>query len=109
MTPFERARAELKALGVTLKQAPGEYHVGFSNGLIDIRYDAEDLDRAVAEGKLMAKHWVKNATPPPLGPMGAGSGRKAKMYRHNRKVAARQQKNKEGKIEAEITGNVKRR
>lgn len=92
MTPFNGVREELRTLGITIEAVPGEYLVRHAGSKLPPRR-ALDLHDALTLGRLMAK------TPPappeaPLGPIGSprAASRKAKMYRHNRKLSARRAK-----------------
>jgi hypothetical protein len=87
-TPFQTAFDELKALGLTLVQEPGQYRVNFRNGKAATEYATDDLQDAITQGREMAEQ----GPPPtelPLGPTGPRSTRRGFMYRHNRKLAAR--------------------
>jgi hypothetical protein len=54
-TPFELATAELRKLGITLRQLPGEFSVNFRDGNDATARTAETLDEAVALGLDMAR------------------------------------------------------
>ena len=53
-TPFELATAELRKLGITLRQLPGEFSVNFRAGSDATTRTAETLDEALALGQAMA-------------------------------------------------------
>jgi hypothetical protein len=93
-TPFERARVELRRLGVELISAPGSYrfrYVGQDAAAPYLVEEVDDLAQAIEIGRELAKH-APPAPPAPLGPMGHGPSRRGAMIRHNRKIAARRQK-----------------
>lgn len=90
MTPFQTAREELRKIGIVLTQAPAEYRVNYVRGRPHTEYTTDDLHEAVIRAERMAALIPREEEP--LGPMGSGSTRKTKMYRHNRKVAARRRK-----------------
>ena len=52
---FEIAKAELRKLGITLTQRPGEYQVNLTGGPDENALTAETLDEAVQLGIDMAK------------------------------------------------------
>jgi hypothetical protein len=54
-TPFELATDELRKLGVTLRQLPGEFSVNFRDGNDATARTAETLEDAVELGRDMAK------------------------------------------------------
>jgi hypothetical protein len=89
-TSFQEAADRLRALGVTLGIAPGEFIVNFRNGAPVTEYRTDDLADALEHGFQMGE---AKAEPPPLGPMGKGQiSKRARMYRHNRGIAARRRK-----------------
>jgi len=90
-TPFQTASDELKALGLLLERAPGQYRVNFRNGTAATEYTTDDLHAAVMRGREMAAH-PPAPSEPPLGPTGRRFSRRGFMYRHNRKIAARRHK-----------------
>jgi hypothetical protein len=53
-SPFDLATAELRKLGIALRQLPGEYSVNFINGSESTAHIAENLDDALALGRAMA-------------------------------------------------------
>jgi len=87
-TRFQIACEKLKALGLELQQAPGHYLVNFRNGTTATEYQTEDLEDALQRGCEMAAQ-TPPAREPPLGPTGPRSKRRAFMYSHNKRVAAR--------------------
>lgn len=87
---FNAARDELKALGIVLSQAPGEYRVSFADAPAS-GYATENLDDALKHGRRMAET-PPDPRPLPLGPTGPRSTRRGEMYKHNRKLAARRQR-----------------
>jgi hypothetical protein len=68
-SPFQIASDELAELGLTLKQAPGEYRVNFHAGSPATEYTTDDLADAVQHGRQMAAT-APPPSPPPLGPTG---------------------------------------
>ena len=84
---FENARAELRQLGVTLEILPGEYRVSLAGVGEASAYYTDDLDDATRAGRAMAAN--KPQLLPPLGPTGRKNTRRAMMYRHNARLAAR--------------------
>ena len=54
-TPFELATVELRKLGITLRQLPGEYRVNLLGGPDANALSAETLEEAVELGRNMAK------------------------------------------------------
>jgi hypothetical protein len=87
-TPFQKACDELKAIGLILQQAPGQYRVNYRKGSDATEYTTDDLQAAVIRGREMAAQ-PPAPREPPLGPTGPRSRRRAFMYRHNIKLAAR--------------------
>ena len=90
-TAFQTALDELKALGLVLQKAPGQYRVNFRNGTEATEYLTDDLESALAKGREMAAQ-PPPPPAPPLGPTGPRSSRRGVMYRHNRKIAARRRR-----------------
>ena len=91
MTLFNAARDELHALGLVLRQAPGQYSVNFPGGDDATAYVTDDLQDALNHGRAMAIE-PPPARPPPLGPTGARASRRGFMCKHNRKLAAKRKK-----------------
>jgi hypothetical protein len=54
-SPFERAAGELRKLGITLRQLPGEYQVNLTGGPDENALTAGTLEEAVELGRDMAK------------------------------------------------------
>ena len=95
-TPFERAKAELRQLGIELISQPGVYrfrYVGQDAAAPFFPEEADDLTQAIEVGRELAKR-PRPMQLPPLGPMGRGKSRRGEMIRHNRKIAARRRKRK---------------
>jgi hypothetical protein len=89
-TSLQEAVDRLRALGVALGIAPGEFVVNFGNGTPATEYRTDDLAAALEHGLEMGE---AKGDPPPLGPMGKGQiSKRARMYRHNRGIAARRRK-----------------
>jgi hypothetical protein len=94
-TPFELATAELRKLGITLRQLPGEFSVNFRDGSDATTRTAETLDEALALGQAMAAEVAAAA--------GASRGRRPRrplrmtpkavrrrmIRQHNRRMRAR--------------------
>ncbi len=95
-TPFQIACEKLKALGLVLQQAPGHYRLNFRNGTTDTEYQTEDLDDALQRAREMAAQ-TPPAREPPIGPTGPRSKRRAFMYSHNKRVAARRTRKRSAK------------
>ena len=89
---FIAAQAELFSLGMELTIENGEYRVGFRHGGGAVAFYTDDLNAALDAGRTMARA-AKNAAPP-IGPTGRRGGRRAMMYRHNRKIAAKRRREK---------------
>lgn len=53
-SPFETARAELRAIGVQLDTLPGEYRVNFRGATEATAYVTDDLVDAIEHGRAMA-------------------------------------------------------
>jgi hypothetical protein len=53
-SPFELATAELRKLGIKLRQLPGDYGVNFANSGESTARTLETLDEALATGRAMA-------------------------------------------------------
>jgi hypothetical protein len=70
-TPFELAAGELRKLGITLRELPGEFSVNFRDGNDATTRNAETLEEALQLGRDMAKT---------LAPAAAGAAR-GKKYR----------------------------
>jgi len=70
---------------------PGEYQINHVGGKPETAYRTDGPYDALERGLLTSA--TKKAKQSPLGPMGSGATGKAKMYRHNRKGAARAPQN----------------
>lgn len=90
-TPFHIACEELKVLGVVLRKGQGQYRVNHRGGTLASEFFTDDLTDAIARGREMALQVSKRADPP-LGPTGPSRSRRSRMYRHNRRLAARRSK-----------------
>ena len=87
---FQDAAEQLHARGISLTLAPGEYIVNFRKGTAATEYRTDDLADALAHGLDMGE---APAELPPIGPTGKGRmSKRAQMYQHNRKLAARRRK-----------------
>lgn len=95
-TAFQTASDELRALGLVLQKAPGQYRVNFRQGTETTEYLTDDLETALAQGRKMAAQPPPPAEPP-LGPTGPRRSNRGKMYRHNRKIAARRRRQQSAK------------
>jgi hypothetical protein len=94
-TNFETAKAELRKLGLTLTQRPGEYVVNFINGTESTAHIAPDLDDALEHGRQMA---TAAAATPAAAPgkkyrrprrMTPKAQRRRMIRQHNRRMRAR--------------------
>ena len=74
LSPFELASAELRRLGITLTNLPGEYRVNFHNGADATARMAETLDEALALGRSLAAERPAPARP-------AGGKRRRRLRR----------------------------
>ena len=83
-TPFELATGELRKLGITLRQLPGEFSVNFHNGSDATARTVETLDEAFALGRDMAKTLAPAATTTTAVP--------GKRYRHPRRMTPKAQR-----------------
>jgi hypothetical protein len=97
-TPFELATGELRKLGITLRQLPGEYHVNLLGGPDANALSAETLDEAVQLGRDMAKTLAPAATTSTAAPgkryrrprrMTPKAQRRRMIRQHNRRMLAR--------------------
>jgi hypothetical protein len=77
---FEIAKAELRKLGITLTQRPGEYRVNLTGGPDPNALSAETLDDAVQLGLDMAKTFA------PATPATTTAAAPGKRYRHPRRM-----------------------
>jgi hypothetical protein len=103
-SPFDRATAELRALGITLASLPGEYRVNYRNGGDATARMAETLDEALALGRELAADAPAPARPAygkrrrrPLR-MTPKAVRRRMIRKHNQRMRARairQQEKKE--------------
>jgi hypothetical protein len=87
---FANVVAELAAQGVQLSARPGRVcgecprrHTPAT------AYITDDLEDAIEHGRAWAQAEAPAIREPPLGPTGPRSQRRAMMYRHNKKLAAR--------------------
>jgi hypothetical protein len=80
---FEIAKAELRKLGITITQQPGEYHVSLTGGPDENVLTAETLNEAIALG-LVAKAFAPATTS-----TAAASG---KRYRRPRRMTPKAQR-----------------
>jgi hypothetical protein len=87
---FIAAQAALRALGVRLTLYLGDYCVNFENGATGTAFYTSDLKEALRVGYIMAAHVQKKLAP--IGPTGRRGSRRAMMYRHNKKLAARRRR-----------------
>lgn len=87
---FEEAKAELRRFGMTLTIALGEYCVNYEGGTEATAYYTTDLDDALTTGRAMSQ--AAHKAKPPLGPTGRRMSRKAMMFKHNRKIAAKRRR-----------------
>jgi hypothetical protein len=87
MTPFEKAQEELRELGIYLEWTGTSFRVKYARGKPSGETVTDDLEEALSIGRRMSVGEV--SAEKPLGPMGSGSTRRARMYRHNRMIAAR--------------------
>jgi hypothetical protein len=78
------ATAELRKLGITLRQLPGEYQVNLTGGPDENALSAETLGEAVELGRDMAKT-LAPATPTTTATPG-------KRYRHPRRMTPKAQR-----------------
>jgi hypothetical protein len=110
MTPFQQTRQALKARGIELSQAVGEYRLNFRFGQQSTECTTDNLRDALDRGMEMAKGEHPPPPDPPPGPLGSPrlATMKAKRIRHNHSVLANRKKKKEAAIEAEITAKVTR-
>jgi hypothetical protein len=94
-TPFQIAYDRMKALGLVLQQAPGQYRVNFTHGSHATEYVTDDLQDALKHGREMAQE-APPRPDPPLGPTRgtAYAKRRAIMYRHNNKIAKKRRERK---------------
>jgi hypothetical protein len=84
-TPFELATGELRKLGITLRQLPGEFSVNFRDGNDATARTAETLEEAVELGRDMAKTLAPAATTTTTAAPG-------KRYRRPRRMAPKAQR-----------------
>jgi hypothetical protein len=97
-TPFELATGELRKLGITLRQLPGEFSVNFHNGTDATARTVETLDEALSLGRDMAKTLAPAATAATAAPgtrrrhprrMTPKAQRRRLIRQHNRRMQAR--------------------
>lgn len=81
---------ELHRAGIVLETLPGEYRVS-SHHADPKAYCTDDLADALAYGRKLAK-MPSVSTLPPIGPCGKRQARRALMYRHNRAIAKKREK-----------------
>jgi hypothetical protein len=86
VSDFIAARAELRSLGINLDIAEGVYRLNYEHDSANTARYAEELGEACAVGRAMAAN--KPTRLPPLGPTGRHNTRRARMYRHNTRLAA---------------------
>lgn len=96
--PFELATGELRKLGITLHQLPGEFSVNFRDGNAATARTAETLEEAVELGRDMAKTLAPAATTTTATPgmryrhprrMTPKAQRRRMIRQHNRRMSAR--------------------
>jgi len=87
---FQMVAEELRALGLLLHQAPGEYRINYPHGTAATEYVTDDLQDALNRGREMAENPLP-LPDLPLGPVGRRT-RRGDMYKHNRMIAARRRK-----------------
>jgi hypothetical protein len=96
--PFELATGELRKLGITLRQLPGEFSVNFREGNDATARTAETLEEAVELGRDMAKTLAPAATTTTAAPgkryrrprrMTPKAQRRRMIRQHNRRMQAR--------------------
>ena len=86
LSTFPEAVELLRQRGIVLRQLPAEYLVNYRSGGSSTEYRTDELQDAVAHGLTME---IAAGEDPPPGPVGRSWSRRAEMYRHNRKLAAR--------------------
>jgi hypothetical protein len=80
-TPFELAAGELRKLGITLRQLPGEFSVNFRDGNDTTARTAETLDEALVLGRKLAADAAIGTTAAP-----------GKRYRRPRRMTPKAQR-----------------
>ncbi len=91
MAPFAPTCEELRVKGISLEQAPDEYIVNYGHGKPATEYRSPDMYDAIELGLMLSATRVIALTPLGL-TVSAGASRRGKIYRHNRKVAAKRSK-----------------
>jgi hypothetical protein len=87
---FAAYKAKLHGLGVSLSMYLGDYCVNYANGSPNTAFYTSDIEEALRVGLIMAAHVQEKQLP--LGPTGRRGSRKAMMYRHNQKIAAKRRR-----------------
>jgi hypothetical protein len=103
-TPFELAARELRELGITLRQLPGEYQVNLTGGADENALTAETLEEALELGRDMAKTLAPATAAAARGKkyrrplrMTPKAVRRRMIRKHNRRMRARVIREQHGK------------
>ena len=84
--PLDAVAMQLRALGLAISTVPGGFCVNDRHGTVATAYWTDDLREALRVG--LASPPPPDVEPP-LGPMGRKNRHRARMYAHNRRIAAK--------------------
>ena len=84
--PLDAVAMQLRARGVVIKTVPGGFCVDYRRGTAGTSYWTDDLNDALRVGLALPP---PPEVEPPLGPMGRKNRHRARMYAHNRRIAAK--------------------
>lgn len=77
---------QLRAHGMVISTVQGGFCVNYRYGTAATAYQTDDLSEALRVGLALPP---PPDVEPPLGPMGRKDRRRARMYAHNRRIAAK--------------------
>ena len=84
-SPLDAAAMQLRARGVVIRTVPGGFCIDYRHGTDRTAYWTDDLTEALRVGLALPP---PPEVEPPLGPMGRKNRHRARMYAHNRRIAA---------------------
>lgn len=86
ISPLDAVALQLRARGMVIGVVPGGFCINYRHGTAETAYQTDDLGEALRMGLAFPP---PPTIEPPLGPMGRKDRRRARMYAHNRRIAAK--------------------
>lgn len=84
-SPLDAVAMQLRARGVVIRTVPAGFCVNYRHGTAGTAFWTDDLNDALRVGLALPP---PPEVEPPLGPMGRKNRHRARMYAHNRRIAA---------------------